>query len=133
MDGFIASAYIDRAMPFNIEMFRIIRVYVQSLSLRVEDTWIAQEQFREMLLRYGYTPELLAFIEAKAKADAHWRERAQKQLSADRKYFDDPAWDAAAEDILSSPPCSGKPSNASAHYNQSSAPQLPTNAARKSA
>jgi len=115
-------------------LLEIIRRYVQTLSLRLEDIWIEKEQFREMLLRYGYTPEVLAFIEAKAKTDPHWRERAQKQLIAVRKYFDDPAWDAAlAEDILSSPPSSGKPSNASAHYNQASVPQIPANAARKSA
>ena len=34
----------------------IIRRYVQTLSLRLEDIWIEKEQFREMLLRYGYTP-----------------------------------------------------------------------------
>jgi len=114
-------------MSFNM---KIIRGYVQSLSLRVEDMWIEKEQFREMLLRYGYTPEVLAYIEAKAKADNHWRERAQKQFVAIRESLDDAAWDAAAEDLSSASP-SGKPSQSSAHYNPSSTAQLSTNAARK--
>ena len=107
-------------------LLEIIRGYVQTLSLRLEDIWIEKEQLREMLLRYGYTPEVLAYIQAKAKADDHWRERAQKHFIAVRKSLGD----AAAEDIQSAPPTSVKPAQASPHYNQSSVPEIPANAAR---